>query len=188
MIHSDMPGKTHHSAVAVVPPEQVWEPIQVIRRRHDRQIRRWMPHVNLLYPFRPRSEFPTILPELAAACAPLEPFTVSLGDFRFFRHGSGRRTLWLAPEPAEGLRQLQAALQAAFPDCDDLSRFPAGFTPHLSVGQFTSPAECERMRAQLQAGWQPVVFLLEEVSLLTREADRPFVVADEIPLGRTSRA
>jgi hypothetical protein len=48
-----MPGLTHHTVIAVVPPEQVWGPIQDIRRRHDRQhIRRWMPHVNLLYPFR----------------------------------------------------------------------------------------------------------------------------------------
>ena len=36
-------------------------------------------------------------------------------------------------------RQHQAALQAAFPECDDLSSDPrrgiTSFTPHLSVGQ-----------------------------------------------------
>jgi 2'-5' RNA ligase len=110
-----VPGKTHHTAVAVVPPEGVWEPIQAIRRRHDRQIRRWRPHVNLLYPFRPRPDFAAAAELLANACAAIEPFRVALAEFRFFRHGSGRCTLWLAPEPAEKLRRLQPVLQAAFP-------------------------------------------------------------------------
>jgi 2'-5' RNA ligase len=175
-------GKTHHSAVAVVPPEEVWGPIQAIRRRYDRQIHRWMPHVNLLYPFVPRSAFAAAAQRLMEAYGSFEPFTVTLADFRSFRHGSGRCTLWLAPEPAEGLRRLQAALQAAFPDCDDLSRFPAGFTPHLSVGQFASAAECETVRGQLQADWMPLTFTLTEVDLLARGEDGPFVIDRRVPL------
>jgi 2'-5' RNA ligase len=178
-----MPGKTHQTAVAVVPPEEVGGPIQMIRRRHDRQVNRWMPHVNLLYPFRPRAELPEAAPRLLAACGPVAPFTVSLGELRYFRHGSGSCTLWLAPEPAEALRRLQEALQAAFPDCDDLSRFPAGFTPHLSVGQFRSAADCERVQAELQRAWRPIQFRLGEVSVLARGPDGPFEVECRIALG-----
>jgi 2'-5' RNA ligase len=177
-----VPGKTHHSAVAIVPPEEVWEPIQAIRRRHDWQIGRWMPHVNLLYPFRPRSDLDAAARLLAEACGNIKAFTVTLAEFRFFRHGSGRCTLWLAPEPADELRRLQTVLQAAFPDCDDLSNFPAGFTPHLSVGQFASAAECERTRQQLQANWQPLTFALTEVALLARGQDSPFAVEGRVPL------
>ena len=71
-----MPVKTHRSALAVVPPEEVWGPVQEVRRRHDRQFGRWMPHVNLRYPFRPRGEFPAITPAVAAACASVAPFVV----------------------------------------------------------------------------------------------------------------
>src|SRR5262245_53225585 len=102
-----MPEKTHHTAVAIVPPEAEWEPIQEIRRRHDRQVNRWMPHVNLLYPFRPRAEFQEVTPALVAACVTLQPAAITLGECCFFRHGSGRCTLWLAPEPAEVLQLLQ---------------------------------------------------------------------------------
>jgi 2'-5' RNA ligase len=177
-----MATKTHHTAVAVVPPEAVWEPIQAIRRRYDRQINRWMPHVNLLYPFRPRSDFDTAARLLAEACRTIDPFTITLAEFRFFRHGSGRCTLWLAPEPADELRRLQAVLQVAFPDCDDLSNFPAGFTPHLSVGQFASAAECERTREQLQASWEAISFVLAEVVVLARSGDAPFVIERRVPL------
>jgi 2'-5' RNA ligase len=177
--------KTHHTAVAIVPPEEVWEPIQAIRHRHDRQIHRWPPHINLLYPFRPRAEFADITPTLLTACASIKPFAISLGEFRFFRHGSGRCTLWLAPEPVDVLQGLQAALQAAFPDCDDLGRFSAGYTPHLSVGQFPSVRDCERTREQLQAAWQPITFTLNAVALLAREPDGPFNIVHRVPLGES---
>jgi hypothetical protein len=64
-----MMSKTHQTAVAVVPPQEVWGPIQAIRERHDRQFRRWMPHVNLLYPFYPPERFEEALPRLIEACA-----------------------------------------------------------------------------------------------------------------------
>jgi hypothetical protein len=98
----------------------------------------------------------------------------------------GRCTLWLAPEPAEALRRLQAALQAACPDCDDLSRFPAGFTPHLSVGQLPTLRDCERKREQLQAGWRPITFLLNDVGLLARDPDGPFRITQRLTLGEAT--
>jgi 2'-5' RNA ligase len=130
-----MATKPHQTAVAVVPPPEVWGPIQAVRQRHDRQFRRWMPHVNLLYPFYPPERFDEAVPRLAAACGRVAPFAVTLAEFHFFEHPSGAATLWLFPEPREALVRLQAVLQVACPDCDDPARFAARFTPHLSVGQ-----------------------------------------------------
>jgi 2'-5' RNA ligase len=45
-------------------------------------------------------------------------------------------TMWLDPsEATPQLQALQAALQEAFPKCDDLSTISDSFKPHLSVGQ-----------------------------------------------------
>ena len=41
----------HTSAVVLVPPRDLWAPIQAIRATNDKSYLRWMPHVNLLYPF-----------------------------------------------------------------------------------------------------------------------------------------
>jgi hypothetical protein len=45
------------SALCIIPPEDLWEPIQHIRRERDKAFPRWMPHINLLYPFYPEAAF-----------------------------------------------------------------------------------------------------------------------------------
>lgn len=165
-----MSGKTYQTAVVLIPPEECWEPIQTIRRARDRQVRRWMPHVNLLYPFRPRQEFDQAAAALQAVARGLSPFDISLNRFRHFGHGRGNYTIWLAPEPAEALAQLQAALRRAIPDCDELSRRGDGFRPHLSVGQVRGRAALERLRRRLQENWHPLRFTVRRVSLIWRGA------------------
>jgi 2'-5' RNA ligase len=182
-----MSSKTHQTAVAVVPPQEVWGPIQAIRARHDRQFRRWPPHVNLLYPFYPPERFDEALPRLASACAQVAPFVVTLAEFRFFRHSSRKTTLWLAPEPMEDLVRLQAAVQAACPDCDDLSRFAAGFTNHLSVGQAGSAEEARRLQDAWQRTWEPILFDLSAVALLRRDRETPFEIGRRIPLAAKAK-
>jgi 2'-5' RNA ligase len=179
-----MRSKTYWTAVVVLPPDEVWGPIQAIRHQHDRHVRRWMPHVNLLYPFYRPDHFAEVVPRLAAACATITPFVLTLAEFRFFRHASGTATLWLAPEPREAVVRLQAALQAACPDCDDQSRFRAGFTPHLSVGQAGSADEAQRLLAGLQATWQPIRFELSSIALIQRGPENPFAVDHWIPFGQ----
>jgi 2'-5' RNA ligase len=177
-----MPSKTHQTAVAIVPPPEVWGPIQAIRERHGRQYGRWPPHVNLLYPFYPPERFDEALPRLFATCTQIVSFDVALAEFRFFRHSLRKATLWLAPEPREELVRLQAALQTACPDCDDLARFATGFTPHLSVGQTGSVEEAQGFQDVWQRTWEPIRFDLSAVVLLRRERETPFEIGTWIPL------
>jgi 2'-5' RNA ligase len=181
------PGKTHQTAVVLVPPEAVWPPLQTIRQRHDRHAYRWvMPHITLLYPFRPRQEFPRLAEQLGLACRTLAPFPVRLAALRHFDHGRGSYTLWFAPEPAEAVSQMQAVLQSVVPDCDDVRRYAQGFTPHLSVAQARGRATMERLRETLQATWQPLSFMVTTVQLIWRNPppDDVFRVGSVIPLGQ----
>jgi 2'-5' RNA ligase len=138
-------NKTHKSAAVIIPPESAWPPIQAIRERHDRHFRRWMPHINLLYPFRPRHEFEAAAARLRQACQAIPPFEVTLATFKSFHHGHERYTLWLSPEPTDRLVALQTALWRVFPDCDDVHHHAGGFVPHVSIGQAQGSQKLETL-------------------------------------------
>ena len=177
---------TYATAVVLIPPPEVWGPIQAIRAQHDRHYHRWMPHVTLLYPFRPREECSARAEQFAAVCADRAPFTVTFSRFECFLQGRDSYTLWLAPEPKNTIAQLQAALQRAVPECSAVSRYPGGFTPHLSVGQARGHAAKVNLLAALQRSWRPLSFQAAEISLIWRgePPDDVFRVGLTIPLGR----
>ncbi len=160
--------KTHKTAVVIIPPGEVLEPIQEIRKVHDRQFRRWMPHITLIYPFRPRKYFPIIAREMRPAASNASPFEVGLKELSFFEHSSGRCTLWLVPEPGAKLGELRESLVQVVPDCDDVARFRNGFTPHLSVGQAEGKREAVELIEELEKGWEPRSFKVTEASFISR--------------------
>jgi poly(A) polymerase len=169
------------SALAIVPPAELWPSIQAIRERYDRQVNRWMPHINLLYGFIPQEHFAGAAPRIAHALADLAPFEIVLEDCRTFSRRNSC-TAWLRPvtNPPDALRTLQARLEQLFPRCTEQSRHsPEGFTPHLTIGQFKS---AKQARESLPA-WAPVRWRVDRVALLARAGDEPFRSRFEVPLG-----
>ncbi len=185
MARSRSPGATtHESAVVLIPPPEVWEPIQAIRRVHDRQVRRWMPHVTLLYPFLPRAALAEAVADAREALADVAPFEVVLSRFDAFRHRGSTATVWLAPEPRDALAAIQAALVRRFPACGAAGRFSGGFTPHLSVGQARGEEALAAFRRALD-GWTPLAFAVRSISVIVREPPPRdvFRTFAEVPLG-----
>ena len=162
-----MGAKTHKTAVVVLPPEELWPPIQAIRRERDRHFRRWMPHITLIYPFRPLGESAEVANSFWEVCQGIAPFEVELARFRTFRHGAAGGTVWLDPQPRAELVRLQTALWGVVPDCDETRRHAGGFTPHLSVGQVRGRAR--GTIDALQAAWEAVAFRVAAVHLIWRE-------------------
>jgi len=177
--------KTPTTALVLIPPLEVWEPIQRIRRRFDRQFRRWMPHITMLYPFRPATQFDQVASILGPVCRAARPLEIELRTFHRFAHAHSF-TMWLAPEPAEPIRRLQARLLACVPECNDVCLHEGGFTPHLSVGQARSAEELEARLSELRSTFQPMRFVISDVALIRRgrSPDSRFEVDRLLPLGR----
>ncbi|CAD7929258.1 unnamed protein product [Amoebophrya sp. A120] len=103
---------SRHSAVCLIPPgaqpqlASFYAKVEAVRRDHDKAYHKWMPHVNLLFPFVKGFEAndatdgmkeSPLLKSLQAACKKLSPFKI-----RFSRVGKfsqkGSATLHLVPE------------------------------------------------------------------------------------------
>ncbi|MGV9199334.1 MAG: 2'-5' RNA ligase family protein [Promethearchaeia archaeon] len=179
--------KVYTSAVVIIPPKSVWDPIQEIRKKYDRQINRWMPHINLMYPFVPKSQFDEIAPRFKMTCQHIESFEISLKKIDFFRHAHQKHTLWLVPEPKEKIINLYKKLVEIMPQFNDLDRFKGGYTPHLSIGQVKGDERFDTLFSQLQENWKPLSFKLEEIYFIHRKDQNTasFKVIKTIPLGNT---
>ncbi|WP_330174147.1 RNA repair domain-containing protein [Streptomyces sp. NBC_01498] len=172
---------TARTAVAWIPPRELWPPLQAVRHEHDPQIDRWPPHVNLLFGFVPESDFERAAPLVAAAAAGTAPFAVRLAGVHTFGH---REDATLSLDPAasggdgDGWTGLREVLERRFPRCG--GRRVEGFTPHLTLGRSRNP---QRDAAAVETRVGELISTVGELALLSRRGDEPMRVRATVALG-----
>ena len=162
-------SKVYTTAVVIIPPKDNWPPIQEIRKQYDRQIRRWMPHITLIYPFKPEQEFFDLEKKFWEFCKEIQSFEITLKNFNYFTHGNQNFTIWLVPEPKEAVILLQKKIQLIVPDCNDQNQHRSGFSPHLSVGQIRGKNNLINTLKNLERNWKQQTFLLEKIYFIARD-------------------
>jgi len=164
--------KVNSSAVVIIPPKEIWEPIQEIRKIYDRHILRWMPHITLLYPFRSESEYNTLESLFSTICKKIKSFEIIFSKFKYFNHGKQKYTLWLAPKPESLIIALQNKLLAIVPDCNNVNLYQNGFSPHLSVGQIEGKKRLIEVIETLQRNWSQLKFTINSIYFIAREKQK----------------
>jgi len=165
-------SKVYSSAVVIIPPKEIWESIQEIRKIYDRNINRWMPHITLLYPFRPINQYEDIEKSFSEICKNFKPIEVYLKSFSFFPHGYQKYTLWIDPEPNISIIEFQKKIQKIVPDCNDVNKYKIGFRPHLSVGQIKGKNKLNKIITDLQTNWEEKKFILNKIYFISREESK----------------
>lgn len=165
------PHLSYKSALALLPPSTIIQPIEAVRRVHDAHFARWPPHINLIYPFlasplevdsneqqggeakylSPACLKQEIRARIQKVVGTIQPFRISLtaDPAGTFHHSKRSKTVWLDPLSSnEAVKSLQEALQAEFSECDADGR---PFNPHLSVGQANNDDGVENLKANIKS-------------------------------------
>jgi poly(A) polymerase len=167
------------SACALVPPQSLWPAIQKIRQQYDPAYSRWMPHINLFYPFFSEAFLDEVSQRLLPLFKEIPPFHLRLKRFHFFQHRQNC-TLWLVPEsdPPDALETLYQRLLSHLPP--SLQEPPFPFTPHLTVAK-VSEKERKSLLEQLSQEWKPLEGEINALSFLCRGKKTPFQLKNSLP-------
>jgi len=164
----------------------MWDAIETL---YSPKFGRWMPHINLLWPFVSQNHFEEGIKLLknTAAFQQLHPFQLSLDKFAF---NDNSKYLFLVPEIIQTDRAnedvkkkpkkkekkaevenpiitLRNVLLDTFADTR-IENTKQKYEPHLSIGQFDQQKIAE-VRDKLQQNWVCMQFEVSEIHFITRE-------------------
>eukprot|EP00298_Acanthocystis_sp_HF-20_P001844 c12305_g1_i1.p1 GENE.c12305_g1_i1~~c12305_g1_i1.p1 ORF type:complete len:305 (+),score=89.84 c12305_g1_i1:50-964(+) len=169
-------------AVCIIPPEDLWPPIQKIRKLYDPAYDRWMPHINLLFPFLEEEYIEEAIEKMKKGLANIKQFSINLNQFGAFEL-KDRVVIHLVPktDPDNSLTNIYNILFSAFPQCDDQkTKSKSGtFVPHLTVGQFDNRQKAkDAFKDKVKFG----SFTVKEIAVVSRGASTPFSVHSTVKL------
>lgn len=132
-LHDAAPKSTPTQTAVIVPVPEADPVVDEHRQRLDRAAGLGVPaHVTVLSPFLPPETVDkSAVAALATAVASVGAFDCTFATTSWF----GLEVLWLAPDPAEPLRQLTSAVWTAFPDFPPYGGAFDGSVPHLTLAE-----------------------------------------------------
>jgi RNA 2',3'-cyclic 3'-phosphodiesterase len=177
--------KAFHTALIISPPPILWSQFQKIRQIHDSAYERWMPHINLAFPFVDPNDFDNAYEILQKKFGSLKPFKIIFKDLGVFKHAK-KAVLWANPQCENGeIQEIEKGILECLPFCDDLTKKSedGSFHPHLTLGQFDLK-KIDSVLPSFQKKWDPISFLVNEIYLIERSSQTtPFYVKKTIKFG-----
>eukprot|EP00009_Paramoeba_aestuarina_P003963 CAMPEP_0201524342 /NCGR_PEP_ID=MMETSP0161_2-20130828/21262_1 /ASSEMBLY_ACC=CAM_ASM_000251 /TAXON_ID=180227 /ORGANISM="Neoparamoeba aestuarina, Strain SoJaBio B1-5/56/2" /LENGTH=226 /DNA_ID=CAMNT_0047923675 /DNA_START=252 /DNA_END=932 /DNA_ORIENTATION=- len=182
---------SYQSTLTVCVPEELHPEIQAIRKVHDKAYDRWMPHLNIMFPFvidthTANNEQLDKAIELASEELRKFPsFEMEFPTINSFNQGK-RQTVHLKPvtNPPSAFRDLYKRLMKVFPQYIKETNGRQELLAHLTIGQWDSSVDLKDLDEELKLDLvKSTTILVDRVSVATRNGDVPFSVKKEILLG-----
>lgn len=172
-----MQTKNTKCAICIIPPIERLSYIQSIRSQYDKAYERWMPHINLVFPFVNSNDIDSVTEKLQKVMKDVKPFEISFDRFGSFKKKK-ESTVHLIPEDEEG--QMQAIYELIHMTLDLKLK---EFNPHLTVGQFLNE-ELEKNMETLVDEFEGHEFgyMCKELHIIERGDNTPFKVRSVIKL------
>lgn len=167
------------SAICFIPPIEYLSYIQTIRSKYDSAYSRWMPHMNLFFPFVESDKIDKVVEELTKVLKSVPPFEISFRNFDTFKRKKDA-TIHLVPQDDGEMDMIYQLI------CETLNLEPdvRGFHPHLTVGQ-CKKGELPTLLAKLATEFEPhqFTYLCNAIYIIERDNDTAFEVKHVINLG-----
>lgn len=135
------------------------------------------PHITLLYPFAPFDRLESAYEKLAAVCAEIAPFDITMRGYNHFT-----QITYMQPADPESIQALSQRIFAAFPEHPPYrGMHGAKPTPHMTVGIFENEAARE---AVTFPPYVPITFRVERLHIIygIEDAVLPFLTYAVAPL------
>lgn len=184
------------TAVCIVPPEDIWSPIEKIREKHDKAYKRWPPHINILFPFVNEKHFDSQVDILTNAFKDFKKFDIYFNNFGYFRRNGNKRnpnpkqSVFLQPSGKDNdktsnditdksLQEIYRRLTQLYPVCKTRNEFHG----HLSVGQWTLD-KVEDAIKEKSKDWESMHFVCDHICIVarTQDANSRMQIKAKIPL------
>jgi len=120
------------TALTVILPKENWDKVNSIRKNHDKAYSRWMPHVNLLFPFVPQEKFEEYYEKLQKVLSGFGPIPLYFNKIGYFEQ-KNQVTVNLQLSDDSKLQELFELIRNSIPEVKP--KHPE-FHPHLTLGQF----------------------------------------------------
>lgn len=174
--------KAFHTALIISPPIAQWPSLQNIRKFNDPAYERWMPHINMSFPFVIETDIDVAFDLLQEELKEFEAFPLVFKTLGFFNHS--KKCVLLAEPNVENeeLKRLEEKITKILPFCNDLVQKNDGFHPHLTLGHFDEKT-IEKKKEEFEKQWIPISFMVNELYVIFRkDAVSPFFVTKTIRL------
>ncbi len=174
-----MPAQPQGPTAIVIPVPEAEPAVRRWRERHDPSAAQGMPaHITVLYPFLPEHEITGQTRQtLTRLFAQHTAFQIVLAGCARFADG----VLYLAPQPAQPLRALTAAVAETWPQTPPYGGMFTEVVPHLTVAAQVETQVADHIEEQL-AATLPIAAVINQAWLYAPNGSR-WVPRHRLPLG-----